>query len=93
MMDAKLIQKSPLAPRLFVSNYTGEGGRTYKRQPKQRLSKDLLNRIRMALFGGVVVVAPMLIMTLAAYDVTVRAGGRSAWCWRGRWIVRNRKTF
>ena len=64
MMDAKLIKKSPLAPRLFVSNYIGEGGRTYEQQTKQRLSKDLLNRIRMALFGGVVVVAPMLIMTL-----------------------------
>ena len=34
MMDAKLIKKYPLAPRLFVSNYAGEGGRTHKQQMK-----------------------------------------------------------
>ncbi len=64
MMDANLVKEYPLKPRLHVSNYIGDGGRNHKQDTRQRLSQDLLNRIEMALFGGVVVVAPMLIMTL-----------------------------
>ena len=66
MMDANLIKDYPLQskPRLHVSNYIGEGGRTDRQFDKQRKLEALLNRIKMALFGGAVVVAPMLIMTL-----------------------------
>ena len=64
MMDANLIKEYAEKPRLNVSNYIGEGGRFHKQDTRQRSREDLLNRIRMALFGGVVVVAPMLIMTL-----------------------------
>jgi len=44
-----------------VYNYTGEGGR---RNTAQYLAEGLLNRVRMAPFGSVVVVAPLLFMTL-----------------------------
>ena len=66
LMDANLVKESPLLPkpRLFVSNYIGEGGCIDRRYTRQRKTEALLNRIKMALFGGVVVVAPMLIMTL-----------------------------
>ncbi len=64
MLDTKLIKEHPSKPRLHVSNYTGEGGNLNRSDNRQRLKEGLLNRIRIALFGGVVVVAPMLIMTL-----------------------------
>lgn len=64
MMDANLIKEYHQKPRLQVSNYTGEGGSNHKLDMRQRLTRKLLDRIRMALFGGVVVVAPMLVMTL-----------------------------
>lgn len=64
MMDANLIKEYPLKPRLHVSNYIGEGGRNHTLDTRQRLNEGLLHRVRMALFGGVVVVAPMLIMSL-----------------------------
>lgn len=64
MMHAKLVKGQPLEPLLHVSNYTGEGGWNDKVWKEQRSVAKLLNRIRMALFGGVVVVAPMLIMAL-----------------------------
>lgn len=64
MMDANLVKNYPMKPRLHVSNYIGEGGRNHKLDTMQRSNEGLLNRLRMALFGGVVVVAPMLIMTL-----------------------------
>lgn len=64
MMDANLIKEYAEKPLLNVSNYIGEGGRFHKQDTRQRSREDLLDRIRMALFGGVVVVAPMLIMTL-----------------------------
>ena len=66
MMEANLIKDCPSQPkpRLQVSNYIGEGGCMDRRLMKQRKFEALLNRVKMALFGGVVVVAPMLIMTL-----------------------------
>lgn len=64
MMDANLVKEYPTKPRLHVSNYTGQGGVYYREDIRQRLNEGLLNRIRMALFGGVVVVVPMLIMSL-----------------------------
>lgn len=69
LMDANLIKDYrdyPLQskPRLHVSNYIGEGGCKDRRFTRQRQLEALLNRIKMALFGGVVVVAPMLIMAL-----------------------------
>lgn len=64
MVDANLVKELPQKPRLHVSDYMGEGGRNYREDTKQRLIEELLNRVRMALFGGVAVVVPMLIMTL-----------------------------
>lgn len=64
MMHAKLVKEHALAPLLHVSNYTGEGGWNDRLWKEQRSASKLLNRIRMALFGGVVVVAPMLVMAL-----------------------------
>lgn len=64
MMHAKLVKVHALAPLLHVSNYTGEGGWNDRLWKEQRSVSKLLNRIRMALFGGVVVVAPMLVMAL-----------------------------
>ena len=66
LMDANLIQEYPsqLKPRINVSNYIGEGGCKDRKYTRERKLEALLNRIKMALFGGVVVVAPMLIMTL-----------------------------
>lgn len=64
MMDANLVKESSLEPRLHVSDYTGEGGRLNKQDQRRGLIENLFNRVRMALFGGVVVVAPMLIMAL-----------------------------
>ena len=64
MMDAKLIKQHHSTPPLHVSNYTGEGGWNDREWKQQRLASKLWKRIEMALFGGVVVVAPMLIMAL-----------------------------
>ena len=66
MMDANLIKEYPSQPkpRLFVSNYIGEGGCMDRQFTKQSKFEALVNRIKMALFGGVVVVVPMLIMAL-----------------------------
>ena len=66
LMDANLIKEYPsqLKPRINVSNYIGEGGCKDRKFTRERKLEALLNRIKMALFGGVVVVAPMLIMTL-----------------------------
>ena len=68
LTDANLIkeEKAPLQPkpRLHVSNYIGEGGCKDRRYTNELRIEALLNRVKMALFGGLVVVAPMLIMTL-----------------------------
>ena len=66
MTDANLIKEYPSQskPRLHVSDYIGEGGRMDQQLMRQRKLEAFLKRVKMALFGGVVVVAPMLIMTL-----------------------------
>ena len=66
LMDANLVKECPsqLKPRINVSDFIGEGGCKDREFTRERKLEALLNRIRMALFGGVVVVAPMLIMTL-----------------------------
>ena len=51
-------------PNFGVPDWTGEGGRWHRKDMEHLATQYLLKRIRMALFGGIVVVVPMLIMTL-----------------------------
>ena len=64
LMDANLIKESPIKPSLHVPDYTGEGGWMWRDDTRRQRIEGLYQRVSMALFGGVVVVVPMLIMTL-----------------------------
>ena len=57
-------------PPLHVSDYTGEGGKVDQAMRQRQSQRGLLSRLKMALFGGVIVVAPMLIMTLHQDQLT-----------------------
>jgi len=49
---------------LHVSDYTGHGGWSDKTQNRVQETQAFFGRLGMALFGGIVLIAPMLIMRL-----------------------------
>ena len=67
MLDATLISRKQLRgkrPKVHVSNYTGYGGANYLQETKKEQFDDFLGRAAMALFGGLALILPMLIMVL-----------------------------
>ena len=57
-------------PIVYVPDYTGEGGWRHRTATQENAKQNLLQRVQMALFGGVAVVAPMLIMVLHKTQLT-----------------------
>ncbi|KAI4212612.1 MAG: hypothetical protein LQ351_004684 [Letrouitia transgressa] len=52
-------------PKPFhLPNYTGYGGHNFSQQTAEQEAGEFFSRLRMALFGGVSLIAPMLIMKL-----------------------------
>ena len=56
--------------RLDVPNYTGYGGFNYREDIATKYSTEFISRLKMALFGGIALVAPMLIMSLHPTQLT-----------------------
>lgn len=73
MADAGLLPRERERERdytLYVPDYTGEGGYYDQRAKAGEATQAFLGRLWMALFGGVVLIAPMLIMRLHATLLT-----------------------
>ena len=72
MVDAGIMPRDsiPGDPRLDVPNYTGDGGYSSRKDTAQEYSRGFFSRLKMALFGGSVLIAPMLIMRLHATLLT-----------------------
>ena len=74
LLDAGIIHPDPSQgneqyyPRVY--NYTGEGGSRHRKDTAIQQTREFLNRVKMALFGGIALVAPMLIMTLHPTELT-----------------------
>ena len=64
LVDAGITTPHRYKPDLYVPEYTGYGGYSYSQEAAQRSAKDFVSRLRMALFGGVSLIAPMLVMRL-----------------------------
>ena len=64
LVDAGITTPHRYKPDLHVPEYTGYGGYSYLQEAAQRNAKDFVSRLRMALFGGLSLIAPMLIMRL-----------------------------
>ena len=64
LFDAGLTARHRYQPDLHVPDYTGYGGYNFYREAAQRSAADFFSRLRMALFGGISLIAPMLIMRL-----------------------------
>ena len=70
MVDAGLLNAPKTKPRLSISDFCGQGGLLDTAEDRVEQRRQFLNRLYAALFGGVVVMVPMLIMTLHADTVT-----------------------
>ncbi|KAL9612473.1 MAG: hypothetical protein Q9167_002945 [Letrouitia subvulpina] len=57
-------QESPKSRSFRLPNYTGYGGHNFYQQRAAQEAGEFLSRLRMALFGGLSLIAPMLIMRL-----------------------------
>lgn len=69
LADAGLLQTSgPHA--LKIADYSGHGGPTHRNETASQQTKEFFDRLWMALFGGAVLIAPMLIMRLHPTLVT-----------------------
>lgn len=66
MVDAQVMTAESFRGRVYldVPDYTGHGGFTFKKDSKEEYAKAFLSRLKMALFGGTALIAPMLIMKL-----------------------------
>jgi hypothetical protein len=66
MVDADLITSESIKDRIYldVPDYTGYGGYSSRKDLTLEYSKGFLSRLKMALFGGITLIAPMLIMRL-----------------------------
>jgi hypothetical protein len=69
MADAGLLDTHENSP-LNVSDYTGIGGMVHEEKTEKQRTKEFFDRLGMALFGGAVLIAPMLIMRLHPTLVT-----------------------
>ncbi|EPE26261.1 hypothetical protein GLAREA_02173 [Glarea lozoyensis ATCC 20868] len=59
-----LSSKARIKPYLEVPNYTGDGGHSSRKDNAKQTAEGFLSRLKMALFGGLALIAPMLIMRL-----------------------------
>ncbi len=64
LVDAGFTTPHRYQPDLSVPDYTGYGGYNYRQESAERSAEGFASRLRMALFGGVSLIAPMLIMRL-----------------------------
>ena len=69
MVDAGFPTRHHLTD-LNVPDYTGYGGYSFHQDVTQQGDREFLSRFRMALFGGVSLIVPMLIMKLHATLLT-----------------------
>ena len=69
MVDAGFTAPHRLAD-LHVPDYRGYGGYSFKQESAEQGTKEFLSRLRMALFGGLSLIVPMLIMKLHATLLT-----------------------
>ncbi|OCK92126.1 uncharacterized protein K441DRAFT_697930 [Cenococcum geophilum 1.58] len=72
MVDAGIMPRDSVRedPRLGVPDYTGDGGYSSRNDTAQEYSREFFSRLKMALFGGSALIAPMLIMRLHATLLT-----------------------
>lgn len=71
MIHAGFTPPNKYSPELHVPDYTGYGGYSSQQQSRLQQTEEFLSRLRMALFGGCSLIAPMLIMRLYPTLVTV----------------------
>jgi hypothetical protein len=66
MVDADFIDAESVKHRIYldVPDYTGYGGFNSQKDLAMEYSKGFISRLKMALFGGIALVAPMLVMSL-----------------------------
>jgi hypothetical protein len=66
MVDAGVITTETMRGRVYldVPDYSGYGGFSSQKDLALEHAKGFLSRLKMAAFGGIALVAPMLIMTL-----------------------------
>jgi hypothetical protein len=72
MVDADVMTSESVRHRIYldVPDYTGHGGFSFQRDSALEYSKGFLSRLKMALFGGIALIAPMLIMRLHPDQLT-----------------------
>jgi hypothetical protein len=72
MVDAGVITGESINGRIYldVPDYTGYGGFSSQRDLAFEYTKGFLSRLAMALFGGISLIAPMLIMRLHPTKLT-----------------------
>ncbi|KAF2677148.1 hypothetical protein K458DRAFT_409895 [Lentithecium fluviatile CBS 122367] len=72
MVDAGIITSESMKHRVYldVPDYTGYGGFSSRKDLAAEYSRGYLSRLKMALFGGIALVAPMLIMKLRPSKLT-----------------------
>ena len=70
MVDAGLLKAPKRKPQLRVSDYCGQGGYSDTIDGRRVERQQFFGRVWAALFGGVVIVGPMLIITLHGGLVT-----------------------
>ncbi|PSN58618.1 hypothetical protein BS50DRAFT_595289 [Corynespora cassiicola Philippines] len=91
MVDAGIITAESMKHRIYldVPDYTGYGGFSSRKDLASQYSKGFLSRLKMALFGGIALIAPMLIMKLHPTELTgllttslfvLAVGVILAWC-------------
>lgn len=72
MVDAGVMTAESVRGRVYldVPDYTGYGGFSSRKDLALEYSRGFLSRLKMALFGGIALVAPMLIMKLHPSELT-----------------------
>jgi hypothetical protein len=72
MVDAGLVTSESMEHRVYldVPDYTGYGGFNFRKDVATQYSTEFISRLKMALFGGIALVAPMLIMSLHPTQLT-----------------------
>jgi hypothetical protein len=64
MIHAGFTPANKYAPDLRIPDFTGYGGYSDQQLSRRKQTEEFLSRLRMALFGGCSLIAPMLIMRL-----------------------------
>ena len=70
MIDAGFTSPEEYSPELNVPDYTGYGGYSHRQESAMQRTKGFVSRLRISLFGGCSLIAPMLIMRLHPTLVT-----------------------